>query len=382
MKKVLALLLLVTMLASLGVSAFAETYVENYFTTPAGYMTKDDAKTIAKIVHTDEGAVNDDVFAYFDKLSDAFDNVAYVQQHDRIFLYQSDSTNLKFPLFELGQDFYMVIERGSDVEYTGEVGAQDYFVVAAIEDTADEIDLDPKLYDVTHYIVVAYAPPTGEAQIVTLEEPKKADTKKTDNTVLPTSKPSDKPVPSDAPVPSATPAPSVETKPAYTGQVTVGKTYTLFPGKNVTIRWMLPTGPNEDGSYDMPGLQVSYSDWNDDVNVVVGNPEVANPKPVEPGISTGVQSGSTDVSVDIGTSEVPVEQQPSTVDVGVDSGDKVDVTVGGGESAVDVGVESGGEETEVTVGGEDAPFQYSTGNDTADMVLGIIGGIFQSFLGN
>lgn len=161
MKKALAILLVLVLFASLSVTAFADRYVANYFKTPVGYETMNDAKTVARLQHKDTGAYGDTMFAYFDSLKDAFDNLAYTEQHDEIYLFKSDDTDLKFPLYELGQDFYLVIEKDSKVEYTGEVSAQPYFVVATIEDCAEEINLDPAVYDVTHYIVVAYAPPAG-----------------------------------------------------------------------------------------------------------------------------------------------------------------------------------------------------------------------------
>jgi len=358
MKKTLAIVLMIAMFATLSASAFADTFVEGYFNKPAGYETKNDADTVACLVHADNESVNDNVFAYFDKLEDAFNNLAYVQQHDFIYLYKSDNSILKFPLFELGQDFYMIIEKNSDVEFTGEVIAQDYFVVAAIEDCAEEIELDPEVYDVTHYIVVAYAPP--------------ADDKAPEAEV--------EAVPEDPADPTPDPAPA--TKPAYTGEIKVDKNFLLFPGKNVTIRWMLPTGPNEDGSYDMPGLQVNVNKYGKDTNVVIGNPEVANEKPID-GVNQNFQDGNTNVGISAGTSQVPVEQQPSEVAVNVDGQvQDTNVLVGGGESIVDVNTDDPAGSTDVVVGGDPLVPVYVRNNDTtAEMILGILGALLENFLG-
>ena len=357
MKKTLALVLMIAMFATLGASAFADTFVEGYFNKPAGYEEKNDAKTVACLVHADKEGVNDSVFAYFDTLEDAFSNLFFVQQHDRIYLYQSDDTVLKFPLFELGQDFYMVIEKNSGVAFTGEVIALDYYVVATIEDCAEEIGLDPAVYDVTHYIVVAYAPPAGktpESEVEVVSE-----------------NPSE-----------PTPDPVPETKPAYTGEIAVDKSFLVFPGKNVTIRWMLPTGPNEDGSYDMPGLQINVNKFGKETNVVIGNPEVANDKPID-GFNQDFQDGNTNVGISAGTSQVSVEQQPSEVAVNVDSPvQDTDVVVGGGDSLIDVDSEKPFDHTDFTVGGDnDNILGTTTGNETADMILGILGALLENFLG-
>ena len=325
MKKALAFILVFALIATLSVSAFADVFVEGYFTNPTGAAESADS-TVSCLKHNDAERA-DKVIAFFDSLEDAFSNVDYMADKDEIFLDKSDDSNLKFPLEKVGQGFYLVIEKASGVAFTGEVSALPYYVVAETEDCADEIGLDPNAYDVTHYQVVAYYPPAGGG---------------------------------DTPTPG--PDPDPQTKPAYAGQITVDKNFFLLPGKNVTIRWILPT-QNEDGSYDAPGLAITYDKLGEDGTIVVGNPAAANGAPIE-GQHQEIHDGATTVGFDAGTTQVPVEQEP--VEVGVDVNDPTDHT-----------------DVTVTVPTEENPLPVSVNhtNGTAQMVLEILGALINNFIG-
>ena len=332
MKKALAFILVFALIASLSVSAFADVFVEGYFTNPVGAAESADS-TVSCLKHNDAER-GDKVIAYFDKLEDAFTNVDYMADKDEIFLDKSDASTLKFPLEAVGQGFYMVIDKASDVEFTGEVTALPYYVVAAIADCAEEIGLDPAAYDVTHYMVVAYAPPAGGDGGNGGNGGGGGGGEDPDN-------------------------PDPKTKPAPTGQITVDKSFLLLPGKNVTIRWMLPT-KNDDGSYDAPGLAITYDKFAEDGTIVVGNPAVANGSDID-GQHQEITSGNTTVGFDVGTSQVPVDQDPAQVGVDVnDWGEHTDVTV--------------------TAPTEENPLPVSVNhyNETAQMILDILGALLNN----
>ena len=333
MKKLLAFILVFALIATLSVSAFADVFVEGYFTNPAGAEASSEA-TVSCLKHNDAER-GDKVIAYFDKLEDAFSNVDYLADKDEIYLDKSDASTLKFPLEAVGQGFYMVIDKASDVAFTGEVTALPYYVVAAIADCAEEIGLDPEAFDVTHYLVVAFAPPAGG-----------------------NGGGGDEPTPGPGPDPD----PDPETKPAPTGQITVDKSFLLLPGKNVTIRWMLPT-KNDDGSYDAPGLAITYDKFAEDGTIVVGNPAVANGSDID-GQHQEITSGNTTVGFDVGTSQVPVDQDPAQV--GVDVNDLDEHT--------DVTVTAPTEEKPL-------PVSYNHYNETAQMVLEILGALLNNITG-
>jgi len=252
---------------------------------------------MALLVHQ----VNDkEVFAYFNSLKDAFSNLTYVEQHDKIYLYKSDDSILQFPLEKLGQDFYLIIERDSDVEFTGNVVALPCYMVATIKNCAEEIGLDPKVYDVTHYIVVGFSMPGSGITIIKNDD--KDNNNNDNNNSNNNNNNNDK-----------------TTETVYSGSVNVRNGFSIF-GNNTVVRWMIP---QESGK--MPGLQVIYSSATKNDDIIVGNPAVAEIDNNNAVVDTNI--GNTNITV--GTAEVPTSDQEPEVAVDVtdvDSHTNVTVT--------------------------------------------------------